>query len=150
MGLNTKASAALVFLILYAILFSLLLLGFLTRHLRLRSRYGLILFYVMVRLASQATGLALGVVGYANTSLPVACFILGGEPPTFLSRILTDPNIVSVNSRRVLCTHSVHILLPHLVAKSQFCLRFMAQATFYFWYNLVQTTLFIFHHCQLH
>jgi hypothetical protein len=83
MGLNTKASAALVFIILYAILFSLLLLGFLTRRLRLCSQYGLILFYVTVRLASQAAGLALGVVGYANTSLPVACFILGGEPSYF-------------------------------------------------------------------
>jgi len=79
MGLHTKASAALVFLILYAILFALLLLGSLTRRLKLCSRYGLILFHVTVRLASQATGLAFGIVGYANASLLVACFILGGE-----------------------------------------------------------------------
>ena len=89
MGLNTKASAALVFLILYAILFSLLLLGSLTRRLKLCSRYGVILFHVTIRLASQATGLALGVVGYTNTSLIVACSILGGKS-SFLSSIPID------------------------------------------------------------
>ncbi|KIM37938.1 hypothetical protein M413DRAFT_448200, partial [Hebeloma cylindrosporum] len=79
MGLNTEASAALVFLILYAILFAFMLYGYATRHLRFRSRYSVILFHVTVRLASQATGLAFGVVGYANTSLLVAYFILGAE-----------------------------------------------------------------------
>jgi hypothetical protein len=81
MGFNTKASAALVFLILYAILFAILLFGFLTKRLKLFSRYISILFHILVRLASQATGLAFGVtvVGYANTGLLVACFVLGGE-----------------------------------------------------------------------
>jgi hypothetical protein len=79
MGLNTEASAALVFLILYTILFAFLLFGYITGRLRLRSRYTVILFHVTIRLASQATGLAFGVVGYANTSLLVAYFILGGE-----------------------------------------------------------------------
>ena len=81
MSLNAKATASLVFLILYAFLFAILLFGFLTRRLKLFSRYSGILFHVVVRLASQATGLAFGVtvVGYANTSLLVACFVLGGE-----------------------------------------------------------------------
>jgi cytochrome b561 len=78
MGLNTEASAALVFLILYTILFALLLIGYFTGRLRLRSRYTVILFHVTVRLASQATGLAFAVVGFANTSLLVAYFILSG------------------------------------------------------------------------
>jgi hypothetical protein len=78
MGLPTEASAALVFLILYTILFAFLLFGYFTRRLKLRSRYSVILFHVTIRLASQATGLAFGVVGYANTSLLVAYFILGG------------------------------------------------------------------------
>jgi len=79
MSLNAKATASLVFLILYAFLFAILLFGFLTRRLKLFSRYSGILFHVVVRLASQATGLAFGVtvVGYANTSLLVACFVLG-------------------------------------------------------------------------
>ena len=85
MGLKTEASAALVFLILYAILLTFLLFGYFTGRLRLRSRYSVILFHVTIRLASQATGLAFGVVGYANTSLLVAYFILGGEFPSFLS-----------------------------------------------------------------
>jgi hypothetical protein len=78
MGFNTKASAALVFLILYAILFALLILGSLTGRLKLCSRYGLILFHVTIRLASQATELAFEVVRYGNTSFLVACFVLGG------------------------------------------------------------------------
>ena len=79
MDLNTEASAALVFLILYTILFAFLLFGYGTGRLRFRSRYSVILFHVTIRLASQATGLAFGVVGYANTQLLVAYFILGGE-----------------------------------------------------------------------
>jgi hypothetical protein len=76
MTLNTEASAALVFLILYAILFVILFLGYVTGCLRLRSRYSIILFHVTIRLASQATGLAFGIVGYSGTSLLVAYFIL--------------------------------------------------------------------------
>jgi cytochrome b561 len=76
MALNTEASAALVFLILYAILFVILFLGYLTGRLRWRSRYSIILFHVTIRLASQATGLAFGIVGYSGTSLLVAYFIL--------------------------------------------------------------------------
>jgi cytochrome b561 len=76
MGLNTETSAALVFLILYTILFVILLLGYFTGRLRLRSRYTLIMFHVTVRLASQATGVAFGIVGYSATNLLVAYFIL--------------------------------------------------------------------------
>ena len=79
MGLNTEATAALVYLILYTILLAFLLFGYVTERLRLRSRYTVILFHVTVRLASQGTGLAFGVVGYVNTSLLVAYFILGGQ-----------------------------------------------------------------------
>lgn len=78
MALNSEASAAIVFLILYAILFFIMIFGYLTRRLSLRSRFSVILFHVTVRLASQATGLAFGIVGYNNTSLLVAYFILGG------------------------------------------------------------------------
>jgi hypothetical protein len=76
MGLNTETSAALVFLILYAILFSFLFLGYVTGRIRMRSRYTLIMFHVTVRLASQATGVAFGIVGYSQVNLLVAYFIL--------------------------------------------------------------------------
>jgi hypothetical protein len=79
MSLNTEASAALVFLILYTVLFALLLFGYLTGCLRIRSRYTIILFHVTIRLASQASGLAFGVVGYSNISLLIAYFVLGGK-----------------------------------------------------------------------
>jgi hypothetical protein len=91
MSLNAEAGAALVFLILYTILLAFLLFGYFTRRLRLRSRYSVILFHVTIRLASQATGLAFGVVGYANTSLLVGYFILGGE----LSRFTSSPPTAS-------------------------------------------------------
>ena len=76
MGLDTESSAALVFLVLYAILFAFLLLGYLTRRLSFRSRYTVILLHVMVRLASQCTGLAFGIKGFSDTHLLVAYFIL--------------------------------------------------------------------------
>ena len=79
MGLNTEASATLVYLVLYTILFALMLYGYATRRFTLGSRFTVILFHVTIRLASQATGLAFGVVGYSNTQLLVAYFILGGE-----------------------------------------------------------------------
>lgn len=75
-GLNNEASAALVFLILYSILFVILVFGYVTKRLQLRSRYSTIMFHVTVRLASQATGLAFGIVGFENTNLLVAYFIL--------------------------------------------------------------------------
>src|SRR5580704_5093315 len=53
MGLKAEATAALVFLILYAILFVFLLLGCVTSRIRVRSRYGGIMFYIIVCLASQ-------------------------------------------------------------------------------------------------
>ena len=76
MGLNTETVAAVVFLTLYAILFILLLLGCLTRRIRLRSRYSIIFFYVMVRLASQCTGVAFGIKGYTAINLLIAYLIL--------------------------------------------------------------------------
>jgi cytochrome b561 len=76
MGLSTETSAALVFLILYTILFVILLIGYLTGRLKLQSCYGVIVFHVTIRLASQATGVAFGIVGYSATRLHVAYFIL--------------------------------------------------------------------------
>lgn len=114
MGLNTEAKAGLVYLVLYAILFAFLLYGYATGRFKFRSRYSVILFHVTIRLASQATGLAFGVVGYSNTSLIVAYFILGGksiflfffclqgiDPPTHL-RFLQQPK----DTFRSSCAHT--------------------------------------------
>ena len=79
MGLSTDASAALVYLVLYTILFAFMLYGYAIRHLRFAFRYTVIFFHVIIRLSSQATGVAFGVVGYSNVNLLVAYFILGGE-----------------------------------------------------------------------
>ncbi|KAG6909512.1 hypothetical protein DXG01_017069 [Tephrocybe rancida] len=79
MALNAESIAALVFLILYVIIFVILVLGYATGRLRLRSRYTIITFHVAFRLASQATGLAFGIIGYSNVGLLVAYFVLGAE-----------------------------------------------------------------------
>lgn len=79
MGLNAEGSAALVFLILYSILFLLLLSGYVSGLLQFRSRYTVIFFHVTIRLASQATGVASGIVGLSNINLLIAYFILGAE-----------------------------------------------------------------------
>jgi hypothetical protein len=76
MGLDTESSAALVFLILYAILFVLLLLGYTTNRLPAHPEYSVITFHVLIRLASQACGLAFGVVGNSAIGLVTAYFIL--------------------------------------------------------------------------
>ena len=76
MRLNSESSAALVYLILYVILFKFLVVGYILRYLSWRSRYTVILFHVTIRMASQAAGLAFGIVGYSNTNLLVAYFIL--------------------------------------------------------------------------
>lgn len=79
MSLNTETSAALVFLFLYAIVFAFMLFGYSTGRLILRSRFTIILFHVSIRLASQGTAVAFGIIGFANPHLLVAYFVLGGE-----------------------------------------------------------------------
>jgi len=76
MGFNSETSAALVFLILYTILFVFLLVGYIGRYLSWGSRYTIIFFHVTIRLSSQASGLAFGFIGYKNINLLVAYFIL--------------------------------------------------------------------------
>lgn len=79
MSFDNESSAALVFLILYAIVFAALILGYITRSLRLKSRYTVLTFHVAIRLAAQAVGLAFGFIGFANYHLLVAYFVLGGR-----------------------------------------------------------------------
>ncbi|KZP03623.1 hypothetical protein FIBSPDRAFT_844783 [Athelia psychrophila] len=79
MGLNNEATAALIYLVLYTIIFVSLILGYITRRLKLRSRYSVLTFHVTVRLAAQATGLAFGIIGFSNPNLLIAYFVLGAE-----------------------------------------------------------------------
>lgn len=79
MGLNNESSPAIVYLILYTIVFVLLILGYVTRRLKLRSRYSALTFHVTLRLVAQAIGLTLGIKGFSNSSLLVAYFVFGGK-----------------------------------------------------------------------
>jgi hypothetical protein len=87
MNLSTEASIEFVFLILYAILFAILFYGYLTRRLKFRSAYTIILSHVTIRLATKVAGFTIGVVGYVNVSLLVSYFILGGELTGFSSHV---------------------------------------------------------------
>ncbi|KAJ1017732.1 hypothetical protein NDA16_005051 [Ustilago loliicola] len=73
------ASASLVFLILYFVLFLFLAHLYILRKVPLLSRWLVLLLHVAVRLASQACGLSFGIVGYENIDLLVAYYILGAE-----------------------------------------------------------------------
>lgn len=80
MGWNKEASAALVYLILYAIVFFVMIFGYATRALKFKSRYLIILLHITIRLASEACGLTFGIVGYSNVDVLVAYFILVRSP----------------------------------------------------------------------
>ncbi|PPQ97858.1 hypothetical protein CVT26_013027 [Gymnopilus dilepis] len=74
-----EASAALVFLILYVAIFVWMLSAYLTKRIKWRSRYSLLFFHVTIRVASQACGVAFGVLGFENTNVFLAYLILGAE-----------------------------------------------------------------------
>ncbi|SPO30983.1 uncharacterized protein UTRI_05380_B [Ustilago trichophora] len=73
------ASASLVFLLLYLILFIILCTLFALRRVQWKSRWLILLLHVLVRLASQACGLSFGLIGYRNIDLLVAYYVLGAE-----------------------------------------------------------------------
>ncbi|KDR79600.1 hypothetical protein GALMADRAFT_265965 [Galerina marginata CBS 339.88] len=74
-----EASAALVFLVLYVAIFSWMLWAYLTKRIKLASRYSILFFHVTIRVASQACGLVFGVQGWANPDVLLAFLILGAE-----------------------------------------------------------------------
>ncbi|KAJ7804111.1 hypothetical protein B0H14DRAFT_2527464 [Mycena olivaceomarginata] len=74
-----EAGAALAFLIGYLAVFAWMLFAYLTHRIKWRSRYSLLFFHVTIRLASQASGIGFGVLGFANTNLFLAFLILGAE-----------------------------------------------------------------------
>ncbi|KAF7373953.1 hypothetical protein MSAN_00607800 [Mycena sanguinolenta] len=76
---NGEAGAGLVFLILYLCVFLWLLFAYSTHIIKWRSRWSMLFFHVVVRLASQACGIGFAVLGFANTNMFLAFLILGAE-----------------------------------------------------------------------
>ncbi|KAJ7153075.1 hypothetical protein C8R43DRAFT_453046 [Mycena crocata] len=74
-----EAGTALAFLIGYLVVFAWMLFAYLTHRIRWRSRYSLIFFHVIVRIASQGLGIAFGILGFRNTNVFLAFLILGAE-----------------------------------------------------------------------
>lgn len=77
------ASASLVFAILYLAIFVGLTVGLSTKRIKIKSRWAVLYLHVLCRLAAQACGLSLGLIGiYAgpnNVNVLIAMYILGAE-----------------------------------------------------------------------
>ncbi|KAJ7822955.1 hypothetical protein B0H13DRAFT_2376365 [Mycena leptocephala] len=76
---TAEAGTALAFLIGYLAVFAWMLFAYLNHLIKWRSRYSLIFFHVIVRIASQGLGIAFGLLGFSNTSVFLAFLILGAE-----------------------------------------------------------------------
>ncbi|KAJ7493703.1 hypothetical protein FB451DRAFT_1122272 [Mycena latifolia] len=76
---TAEAGTSLAFLIGYLVVFAWMLFAYLTHLIKWRSRYSLIFFHIVVRIASQGCGIAFGILGFRNTSVFLAFLILGAE-----------------------------------------------------------------------
>ncbi|KAJ6529089.1 hypothetical protein DFH09DRAFT_1327527 [Mycena vulgaris] len=74
-----EAGTALAFLIGYLVVFAWMLFAYLTHLIKWRSRYSLIFFHIIVRIASQGCGIAFGILGFRNTGVFLAFLTLGAE-----------------------------------------------------------------------
>lgn len=73
---NGLAAASLVFLVCYTALLGWLLHGLFTKRLAWKSRWSLLLLHVLIRVASQALGIAFGIIVFDNTGVFIAYLIL--------------------------------------------------------------------------
>ncbi|KAJ7321701.1 hypothetical protein DFH08DRAFT_1033720 [Mycena albidolilacea] len=76
---NGEAGAGLVFMILYLGVFLWLLFAYATHRIKWRSRWSMLFFHVVVRLASQACAIGFAILGFSNTNMFLAFLILGAE-----------------------------------------------------------------------
>lgn len=67
-----------------------MLFAYLAHLIKWRSRYSLIFFHIIVRIASQGCGIAFGILGFRNTSVFLAFLILGAEG--YFSLVCTAPS----------------------------------------------------------
>ncbi|KAJ7661959.1 hypothetical protein DFH06DRAFT_1088464 [Mycena polygramma] len=79
LNFTAEAGTALGFLIGYLVVFVWMLFAYLNHLIKWRSRYSLIFFHVIVRVASQGLGIAFGLLGFSNTNVFLAFLILGAE-----------------------------------------------------------------------
>ncbi|KAJ7168003.1 hypothetical protein C8R46DRAFT_259365 [Mycena filopes] len=79
MAFHGEAGAALVFLILYLVVFSWMLFAYLTHRIKWRSRWSILFFHVTIRVASQVCGIGFAILGFKNTNIFLAFLILGAE-----------------------------------------------------------------------
>lgn len=76
MSLSSLTISSIVFLVLYFTLLLVLIAGYLTKRIKLRSRYTLVLFHVTLRVAAQGVGIGFGVKGFEESGLLIGYLIL--------------------------------------------------------------------------
>ncbi|KAF8172233.1 hypothetical protein K438DRAFT_1981685 [Mycena galopus ATCC 62051] len=76
---NPEAGAGLVYLILYLFVFTWLIFAYTTHRIKWRSRWSILFFHVVVRVASQACGIGFAILGFTNVNMFLAFLILGAE-----------------------------------------------------------------------
>ena len=70
------AAAALVFGITYACLLAWMIQKFATKQFSFKSRWSLLLLHVLIRVVSQALGVAFGILVFDNISVFIAYLVL--------------------------------------------------------------------------
>ncbi|RSH83411.1 uncharacterized protein EHS24_007095 [Apiotrichum porosum] len=73
------AGAALVFLVLYTCMFCYMTFMYLTKRLKFNSRFTILYFHCLIRMASQACGVAFGILVWDNVNVFIAFLVLSAE-----------------------------------------------------------------------
>nr|GAT51314.1 predicted protein [Mycena chlorophos] len=76
---NSDTGAALLFLILYVLVFSWMTFMYLRKSIKWRSRWSILYLHVTVRMASQGCGIGFTILGFSNVNVFLAFLILGAE-----------------------------------------------------------------------
>ncbi|WVQ95282.1 hypothetical protein IAU59_002377 [Kwoniella sp. CBS 9459] len=79
MSLHGEGIGGVVFLTLYTFNFLILLYGFFSRRISIKSVYAFLLFHVILRLSAQSVSVAIGTKDHLVPGLLIAFFVLGAE-----------------------------------------------------------------------
>ena len=91
----------------YLAIFTWMSWQYYTKALKWRSRYSLLYFHVLVRISSQACGVAFGFIGFSNIGVFLAYLILGAEGYFTLVRrpVIEKLRSVRLTHIQVLCAY---------------------------------------------
>lgn len=102
------AGAALVFAVLYSVILGWLVFHFATRRFSFNSRWTLLLLHVLIRVVSQALGVAFGVLVFDNIGIFIAYLVLSTSGA--VSWRIPRANALTGNRRRGLLQLDIGLL----------------------------------------